>query len=389
MSDLRVVIDPAVSGLRAEDLPRLPGVTERLLHGPDSEYGFLHDNALGWHAGTLFAAWYNCPVREIVGSSTIRGRRSSDGGATWSPVETIAEDSNRLGVYYVPVVFHSSVDGHCAFVAYMVGHDQVTHCEAFLLGRDDDRWRSVGTVARHFLPNCAPVALGDGTWLIAGRASDSHLRKPAYPAVAIAELKHPSDPWTVIRLSPDELPLHPETTVWVNGRRVTALVRGGPDGGARLFESDDRGRTWIGPEESNLPAADSKLYAGRLSSGQRYLIWNWPPERDTLVIGVSRPGEELLTSAWVIQHGPSERLGVQPEWSYPCALECHATLHVIYTSEKRHSVLTSIPVSLLASATRAPIGDSEATITAERTVCAAPSTYPTRSTTRSATPRRT
>jgi hypothetical protein len=121
-----------------------------------------------------------------------------------------------------------------------------------------------------------------------------------------------------------------------------------------LFGSDDYGHTWNGPLANNLPAADSKLYAGTLSSGQRYLIWNWPDAkfRNTLAIAVSRPGSLLLDSVWRIRHGWDASLRCGPEWSYPCAVEHAGNLFVVYTSEKKHSVMTVIGITALAAERR-------------------------------------
>ena len=338
------LIDPGPALLTAGQLPDLQGAEDTVVHRMDEQYGFLHDNAVAWNGPVLHAAWYNCPQHEIVGSSCIRGRRSHDGGRTWSPVEVIAADRGAKGIFYVPVAFGPQGTELYAFVSNMVGHDQVTQCEVYLLDAAKGRWRSRGFVADHFLPNCAPVRMANGNYLMAGRASENSVDKPAFPAVAISNGEDLTAPWNVIRLGDHKLPLHPESTTWIDGSTITAIVRGGSDGGVHVFVSGDHGRTWSGPHENNLPATDSKLYAGVLSTEQRYLIWNWPPDRETLVIGVSRPGEVSLTAVWKIREGFSRELGIGPEWSYPCATEHDGRLYVIYTSEKKHSVMTTIPL---------------------------------------------
>ena len=83
------------------------GVHDVMVHRAGSdEYDFLHDAAIVSHKNTLFAAWYNCPEGEMQGSSLIRGRRSKDGGQTWSNVEVIASDKSNKGIMYVPVAFY-------------------------------------------------------------------------------------------------------------------------------------------------------------------------------------------------------------------------------------------------------------------------------------------
>lgn len=51
---------------------------------------------------------------------------------------------------------------------------------------------------------------------------------------------------------------------------------------------------------------------------------------------------------WKIRDGVSQTLKSGPEWSYPCAIEFDGKLYVVYTSEKHHCVLTTIPVKSLA-----------------------------------------
>lgn len=339
------LIDPRLASCAPANLPQLEGASDLVIHRADEQYQFLHDNAIVCHGGALLAAWYNCPQGEIVGESCIRGRWSHDRGRTWSPVEVIAADDTRKGIHYVPVAFCSWGERLLAFVSNMIGHDQVTRCEVFELDSTNQAWRSRGFVADHFIANCAPVRMENGCYIMLGRVSESSKIKPAYPAVALQDGGDLTTPWRIVRVSDRNLPLHPESTAWVDGSTVTAVVRGGPDGGAHLFLSDDYGHTWRGPLANNLPAADTKLYAGTLSTGQRYLVWNWPatPQRNTLVIGVSQPGSARLDSVWRIRNGPDANLSCGPEWSYPCAIENEGELYVIYTSGKKHSVLTVIP----------------------------------------------
>jgi hypothetical protein len=97
--------------------------------------------------------------------------------------------------------------------------------------------------------------------------------------------------------------------------------------------------------------ASSKIYAGRLSTGQRYVMCNLPSQvrRDLLVVAVTRPGRKEFSRMWKIRDGRDQALKAGPEWSYPCAIESGGKLHVVYTSEKHHCVLTSIPLKSMAA----------------------------------------
>jgi hypothetical protein len=319
-------------------------------------FNFLHDAAIVHHKDFLLAAWYNCPQGEMVGESMIRGRRSRDGGRTWSELEVIAADREKRGILYVPVAFLSHAGRLYAFVTNMLGGpDRVHRCEVFLLDETANRWASRGFIAGPFLPNCTPQKMDDGNFLMAGRMAERPGELPTIPAVAISRGEKLTEPWSVVRLLPSGrlpngrvLPI-PESTAIVDHAEVTAVVRR-EKANSLLFRSHDHGRTWSPPEEHNFPMAWSKVYAGMLTTGQRYLLANVPcgGSRDLLVIAVSRPGEKAFCRMWKLRDGHCAALRCGPEWSYPSAIEHEGTLSVVYTSEKHHCVMTSIPVKSLA-----------------------------------------
>ncbi len=342
------------------DLRFPPGIEHSVVHRSGNDgYVFLHDSAIVTHKGTLFVAWYNCPEGEIVGESLIRGRRSVDGGRTWSNVEVIAADHDNQGVFYVPVQFLSTGEDLYAYVSTMTGHDRVISCESFKLGGSGalSDWVPCGTVAPLFLPNATPVKTADGQYLMAGRCAARLGELPTVPAVARS--RTPVGEWEVVRLLPEGvLPdgrvlKYPESTLIVDGTDITALVRN-DHGFALVFLSHDSGRTWCGPFAQDMPLGAAKMCSGILSTGQRYIVFNTPSDgyRDLLTIAVSRPGEREFSSVWKVAHGYSPELGCGPEWSYPCAVEHNGTLFVVRTSEKRHCVMARIPVASLRDARR-------------------------------------
>ncbi|MFA6244571.1 MAG: sialidase family protein, partial [Candidatus Hydrogenedentales bacterium] len=320
-----------------------------VVHRMDDDFRFLHDNAIVWHGNTLFAGWYNCPTGEIQESSCIRSRRSLDAGKSWTNVEVIAADYEAKGVYYVPVTFLSNHGQLLAYVSNMVGHDLVTRCEVFMLDKRKNQWNSKGYIAGPFLPNCPPLLMADGNFIMAGRMAAEPGATPETPAVAISRGEDLRERWDVVPMMAGRSRPYtdfPESTVWLDGPNVTAVVRG-----KLTFTSSDFGRSWRGPFRHNLPAEDSKPFALYLSTGQRCLLWNYPQAPGTirrlLTLAVSRPGEKTLVAMWKIRDGYLDSLQVGPEWSYPCAVEHEGSLYVIYTSEKRHSVMTTIPLKSL------------------------------------------
>jgi hypothetical protein len=344
--------------LRAADVTFPTGIEHVRVERSDSDkYDFLHDPAIELHKGEVFAAWYNCPKQEIVGESLIRCRRSKDGGRTWSALEVIAEDASRDGTYYVPAQLLSHGGVLHAFVGKMKGHDLITTCAVYVLNETTNRWQPRGDIADLFLPNCQPVKMTDGNWIMAGRVASRFGVKPYIPAVAISTGDQLTGRWKVVPLQAEELsPAHcPETTVWVEGRELLALTRNNTGAVPFAYASYDHGRTWSAVTDHRFTASTSKLYAGHLSTGQRYVVFNLPKDgekgfnsRETLVIGVGRPGELALVKTWCVQeHSTPDR---PPASHYPCAIEHQGRLLVLYTAGRegrRQCELASIPIASL------------------------------------------
>jgi hypothetical protein len=328
------------------------GVRERIVHRAGGDTcNFLHDSTIVTHRGVLFAAWYNCPEREIVDASLIRGRRSIDGGITWSDVEVIAQDAERK-IFYVPNVFLSHKQTLWTFVLRMTGHDLPTQLEAFALDETANRGEPKGFIADLFLPNCPPVKMSDGNFVMAGRMADRRGEQPLRPAVAISQGDQLLRPWKTVPLSaPGETFTFPETTLLVERDKLTAFCRSLKKV-VLVSVSTDCGQTWTPPTKSNFPAVDAKMFAGTLSTGQHYLLSNTPGRadgRDLLTIAVTKPGKAVFSKMWKIRDGYASETKAGPEWSYPSAIEHDRKLYVIYTSEKYHCALSMMPIESIAT----------------------------------------
>jgi hypothetical protein len=350
--------DESVPFPARESLTAPAGMTRQVVHraGRD-EFNFLHDVAITEFQGTLFAAWYNCPNGEMEGASVIRGRRSTDQGKTWSDVEVIAADTANKGVMYVPIAFGQVGGQLYGFISNMIGPDLVTRCEVFAYpgaAAPGQPWVSKGFIAESFLPNSAAQRLPGGNYLIAGRVADAPGTKPETPAVALSQGEDFTAPWDVVRLQADKfLPdghelRYPETTVIVEEDELMAFVRN-DSGNGLVYTGDPTGRSWSTPHTANFRIGSAKPCGGKLSTGQRYLLYTTPTPgyRELLTMAISRPGERRFSRVFQIHDGPDAALGVGPEWSYPCAVEAFGNLYVVYTSEKHHAMLATVPIARL------------------------------------------
>jgi hypothetical protein len=93
-------------------------------------------------------------------------------------------------------------------------------------------------------------------------------------------------------------------------------------------------------QESNLRMSASKPYAGKLSTGQRYLIGTISADCDNrrtpLTIAVSRPGESTFSALFRIREAITQQPGEShPEGrlAYPYAVERDGKLYVGFSND--------------------------------------------------------
>ena len=187
--------------------------------------------------------------------------------------------------------------------------------------------------------------MANGNFITGGQDKDG------LPVVAIS---HDDDltKWdsVLIPYDPRLRPSFAETSVWSEGDRVTAIIRGGA-GVAWVATSNDYGRNSTTASASNLSMPRAKAYFGKLSTGQLYLVSNLR-NRDTLVVSVSRPSEQTLSRMWRVRHGKSipprfSGAAKGKQWSYPYGYENDGKLYIVYSIGKEDCGLSVIPVKSL------------------------------------------
>ncbi|MEW4564791.1 exo-alpha-sialidase [Bremerella sp. JC770] len=331
--------DDSQTLLKAEELPVLKDVSFHVIKPYEVEedgYRFLHGVALVWHKDKLYASFGHNKGAENTVSEEARYRVSDDGGKTWSDVLMMDPGTKDLAVSHG--VFHSTGDQLWAFHGAYQGFRKGLHTRAYLLNESTNQWEFQGTILTgDFWPLNPPVKMEDGNWIMPGlRVGEGN---PT--AVAISRGDSMTD-WELVRI-----PNHPsvgnmwgESSIMVDGAHVTNICRYGAKAKALVATSDDYGRTWTQLRESNLPMVTSKPSAGRLSTGQNYLIAtttaNSGGRRYPLTIALSRPGEKLFSKVYVIRHaefpeGPGES-HPRAALSYPYTIEHDGKLYVGYSN---------------------------------------------------------
>lgn len=331
--------DERVPLLKTAELPVLQGAQFSVIKPyefHEDGYRFLHGVALCFHKGRLYASFGHNKGGENTDTEEARFCVSEDDGKTWGEVRTIDSAEGPVGVSHGAFLSHKGTlwAFHGAYTGTMKG----VHTRAYVLDETTQQWESKGTVIEGgFWPMQEPQKMDDGNWIMAGL-------KVGEGDPAVVAISHGEDftQWDVVPIpqAKDLKKMWGESTVIVNGKRVTSLSRYGDEAEALVATSEDYGHTWGEMRPGNLPMTTSKPIAGTLSNGQRYLVCTTTADsgkrRSPLTIAVSRPGETMLSKVFVIRH--AEFLGGPGEshkgaaLSYPYAVEHDGKLYVGYSN---------------------------------------------------------
>ncbi len=347
----------------ARSLPVPEGIqhyrVHEALHGDSDDFGWLLGAAIVQHQGKLYASWGNSHRHENSADAHMRGRMSTDGGRTWSPPFAIAPAVSGEG-RHAHGSFLSAGGRLYAFVSYHhgQGHQQLK-TRLFLLDEKNESWTLVKDLIPGFYPMDQPQQLADGSWIMGGFDGDMR------GAVAISDGDDILAPWRVRTIG--DVPRGFETSIWVDGMEVTAFIRQSKKSEKGVVYlaavvSGDGGESWdlgyqVEVPKSGLPSTDAKVYAGRLSSGQRYLIFNTPVDgdftnRNALCMAVTACGESTFSNVFAIRTFGETAPRTQGQyknhgWQYPYAHEHDGHLYVVYARAKEDCELSVIPVNSL------------------------------------------
>jgi hypothetical protein len=288
------------------------------------------------HKGVVYAYAERSPDFENAPNCFGGGTTSSDGGLTWAVPEVwfpdpapdvgpAGERNRSHGALF------SHADGYLyALVSSYLGTIVSGTGEAFpqlfteVWRRLDlaSPWEYLAIVGDGF-PLQRPTLMEDGNYIMA--CGDSFSR----PMVMISQGDDFTRPWSTVKLREPQWanPSYSEPTVFVEGRRVLAIVRQPNAGWAATAVSRDYGRSFSTLRTSNLPMENAKPFAMRLSTGHRVLIANIY-SRSYLLLFIAEPGQEQFSRMmrWRRDTPPDPELPDPPYnhtvgWAYPWAIE--------------------------------------------------------------------
>lgn len=308
------------------------------VHDPGSEFGyFLHEAAIIEYEGVLFASWYNCKEKELVGYTPIVGRRSYDGGESWTEAEVIAEDKSERILYCPPV--YGICDGKLyMFINQMVSADHMHSLDLYVLNKESDRFELIRSNPIPFKLNTNVVRLPNGKLILPGRIGELD-GFPNTPAVMISDSGKIDAPWRVVKVAQNgDLPdgsslIHPETTLLCCDDVLYMFSRDDSRAVPLVYVSKDLGESWSEVMAHDLPYRSSKIYSGQLSDGRFYTVANTDKlNRARLTLYVSEPNEIRFTH---------EKLLIDCDLSadditrchYPAAVEKDGVLYIIATAD--------------------------------------------------------
>ncbi len=311
-------------------------VPQTRIYEPNDEYGrMFQEPAIIEHKGVIYAYWYVSGERELIGRTPIVGRRSYDGGKTWTDLEIVAEGQGKE--VYTGIAFGES-DGKLYF---MVNSNIIPDCphafEMFVLNEETDKFESVYRKEIPFKPNTNVIKLSNGKLIVPGRLSEAIDQFPIIPAVMISDSGRMDGEWRIVRVKENgilpngEKFLHPELALLPFDNELYVFIRNDYRRVPVMYVSKDYGETWSEISSNELPIVTSRVYGGELSNGRRYLIANVDDftRRKLVVYFTDKDAKELkFTKCTLVRHAPVVEEDID-NCNYPSAYEYDGKLFIV------------------------------------------------------------
>lgn len=327
------------------------------VNDPDAEFKFLHETAIIEFKNVLYAAWYECPEKELMGYTPIVGKRSYDGGKTWTEKEIIAKpEEGSDNILFCPPVYGICDGKLYILLNEMVAPDHIHALDLYVLNEDSDRFEFLWSRPIPFKLNTNVVKLSNGKLMLPGRIAEMD-SFPNTPAVLISDDGKIDSNWRLVKIAEngdlkDESKLiHPEVTVIEHENLLYMFCRNDMRHVPLVYVSEDFGESWSEEMATDIPFVSTKIYAGTLKDGRNYIICNTDNlDRSKLSIYFSEKNEMVFNRELILFDRESERLPSVTACHYPAATESGSKLYIIATKNfetfiKRGAVLFTVDLN--------------------------------------------
>lgn len=301
---------------------------------PNNHFKFLHETAIIEYRGVLYASWYHCQDKELQGYTPICGKRSYDGGKTWSDLEIICEDKSEK-ILYCPPAYGICDDRLYMFVNQMVAADHMHSLDLYILNNENFKFELVWSRPIPFKLNTNVVKLPNGKLMLPGRIAELD-GFPNTPAVLISDSGKIDSQWRLVKIMENgnlfdgTKLVHPEISVICAKEILYMFCRNDKRKVPLVYISNDYGETWSHTYAHDIPYVSTKLYCGTLIDGRHYMICNTDKlNRSKLSIYFTND-QSLKFSKQLVLFDTDN----YPGWGamhYPAACEYDGYLYIIAT----------------------------------------------------------
>lgn len=306
------------------------------VYEPDEKYSFLHEAAIIEFKGVLYASWYNCPRSELRGHTPICGKRSYDKGKSWTELEVLCEDNSDSVLYCPPV--YGITDGRLyMMVNQMVAPDHMHSMDLYVLNEETDKFEFLWSRPIPFKLNTNAVPLPNGKLMLPGRIGELD-GFPNTPAVLISDNGKMDGEWRLVKIAENgDLPdgkklVHPEISVMNVDNVLYMFCRNDQRRVPLVYISKDFGESWSDATATDIPFVSTKIYAGNLSDGRKYLVANTNDfSRCEMAVYFAEKNSRLFNKRLVLYDKSDVAKRGKNQCHYPSAYEYDGKLYILAT----------------------------------------------------------